>query len=258
VCDILQTSDVLDPSRSMKRPVVALLVVTIGLALVAGLRLAVPHMFIGENNTEAEHASHDTGSRVAHSPFAIEVPEPALREAVDPLLYAGAGRHSTAASEDERSLERSRERYDPLRAFGDQPDVSSPGAAKPGFGRSAGASGPGSFDTDHLWGASGGMNPSGMGSPRGSNHLGAPSSIATDRSPTALGADDLQALLVLPGNDMPGERPGDSVSVPQVESASSPSSIPVPEPPMHWHVLLLLSLLWSIRSRSTRAISRAA
>jgi len=242
----------------MKRPVAALLVVTIGLALVAGLRLAVPHMFIGENNTEPEHALDDTGSRAGHSPLAIEVSEPALREAVDPLLYA-AGQHSTAASENERFMDKRRERNDPLRAFGDQPDGSGPGAAKPGFAPSGGASGPGPFDHDRLWGASGGMNPSGMGSARGGNHLGAPSSIATDRSSTSVGADDLQALLALPGNDMPGELAADAgFSVPQVESASSASSIPVPEPPMHCLVLSMLSILWFMRSRSARATSRAA
>jgi hypothetical protein len=243
----------------MKRPVAALLVLTIGLALVAGLKIAVPHMFIGANSTEAEHAAHDSGARGPHSPLAIEVSEPALREAVDPLLYAGAGRHSTAASENERSIERLRGGDDPLRVFRDQPDVSSPGAVKRAFAPSSGTSGPDSFDSDHLWGASGGTNSSGTGSPRGNSHLAAPSSLATDRSSTALGGDDLQALLALPGNDMPGEFPGDSgISVPQVESASSPSSIPVPEPPMHWLVLLVLSVLCSIRSRSARATSRAA
>jgi hypothetical protein len=259
VCDILQKAHVLDPSRSMKRPVAALLVVIGGLALLGGLRLAVPHMFIGADSTEAEPASHDTSSRATHSPFAIEVSEPALREAVDPLLYAGAGRHSSAASENEPSMKWPRERDDPLRAFGDQPDVSSLAATKPGFARGGDASGPGSFGTDYLWGASGGMNPNGMGSRSGGNHSGAPSSLATDRSSTALGVDDLQALLALPGSDMSGELPAESgISVPQVESATSASSIPVSEPPMHVLVLSVLTVLWSIRSRSARATSRAA
>jgi hypothetical protein len=239
----------------MKRPVAALLIVPAGLALVAGLRLAVPHMFIGADSTEAEHASHNTGSHAARSPIAIEVSEAALREAVDPLLYA-AGQHSTGASANERSMEWPHGRDDPLRVFGDQPDVSSPGAAKPGFARSGAASSSSPFGTDYLWGASGGMNPNGIGSPSDGNHLGVPSSLATDRSSTVLGGDDLQSLLALPANDMAGELPGDAgISVPQVESASSASSIPVPEPPMHWLVLSMLSILWSIHSRSARATS---
>jgi hypothetical protein len=235
----------------MKRPFAALLLVVLGFALIAGLRLAVPHMFVATSDNEAEPASQFAGSRAAHVPSAIEVSEPALPEAVDPVLYARDTNYSSAASENTGWIDSAIEPGTLLGDSGRRPDVSSSPATNSGYRNNAGASGSASLGTDHLWGASGGMN--GSDSRGSDNPSGAPSSLASDRGSTVLGVDDVQALLAVPGNGTAGDFPGDAgLPVVQGESAGATSAVPVSEPPMHSLVLLLLSLMWFIRARSAR------
>jgi hypothetical protein len=241
----------------MKRPVAALLLVVLGFALIAGLRLAVPHMFVDASSNEAEQLSRFAGSRAAHVPSTIEVSEPALPEAVDPVLYAGDANHSSAASENTGWIDSAIELGALPGDSGRRPDVSSSPATDSGYRNNAGASGSASLGTDHLWGASGGMN--GTDSRGSGNPSGAPSSAANDLGSTVLGVDDLQALLAVPGNGPASDFPGDAgLPIVQGETAGASSTAPVSEPPMHSLVLLLFSVLWFIRSRSARAIARAS
>src|SRR4051812_17068380 len=85
------------PRVQMKRPFAALLLVVLGFALIAGLRLAVPHILVGASGTEVE-PSGVTGSPAA-ARDTIAMSGPALPDKVDPLLYAGADHKSTAVSE---------------------------------------------------------------------------------------------------------------------------------------------------------------
>jgi hypothetical protein len=239
------------PRVQMKRPFAALLLVVLGFALIAGLRLAVPHMFVGASYNEAEQLSRFAGSRAAHVPSTTEISEPALPEAIDPVLYAGDAHYSSAASENTGWIDSAIEPGALLSDSGRRPDVSSSSATNSGDRNNAGASGSASFGTDHLWGASGGMN--GIDSRSNGNPSGAPSSLASDRGRTVLGVDDLQILLAVPGNGTAGDFPGDAgLAVVQGETAGAASAVPVSEPPMHSLVLLLLSLLWFIRSRGAR------
>jgi hypothetical protein len=240
----------------MKRPFAALLLVVLGFALIAGLRLAVPHILVGARGTDVEP------SRVTGSPAAardtIAVSEPAFPD-VDPLLYAGADHNSTAASENADWMDSAIERGALLGDFGKQPDASGTSGTNPGFARNGGASAPTSFGTDHLWGASGGINPNAMGSPNGGNLSPALSSPVDGGSSTALGVDDLQTLFASPGNGTASELSGDSeIRVAPIETAGAAPPVPISEPPMHLLVVSILSLLSFIRSRSARATLHAS
>jgi hypothetical protein len=239
----------------MKRPFAALLLVVIGFALIASLRLAVPHLFVRASDTAAEQTSTIGESNAAHVPPRIQASEPALPETVDPLLYAG-GAQNSGASENTGSIDSAIEAGALLGGSGSRPDASSSGATNPGHANNAAAAGSALFGSNYLWGASGGSNeidPHGSGNPSGPM-----SSRAGDRG-SILGVDDLQALLPGLGNGTASDFPGGKeIPAVQGETGGMTASVPISEPRMDLLVFLILSLLWFIRSRIARATARAS
>jgi hypothetical protein len=241
----------------MKKPVVLLLVLVLGLALIAGLRLAVPGMFVVDDAAVSAPVYHATspgrsGASVASS---AEL-ESTSSDAFDALLYATASQQSSGFSENADAIdlalqsEASQTRYDT--------DPNGTGQASTSFGSGAGNNGssigypPSSTGSEQfpfgIGFGSGGFPSAGATSPR---------AFANAAAPNPGAVDDLGTLVDLP-SDMPHpELPGGSGTiVGEPQTGASASAVPIPEAPTCMLLFFALGLLWVTQARRPRATSK--
>ncbi|MDB5923691.1 MAG: hypothetical protein JWN13_2627 [Betaproteobacteria bacterium] len=239
----------------MKKSAVILLVAALGLALIAGLRLAVPGMFVMDDAAVSAPVLHPPGPGEAGASAAAPTDlESTSSDAFDALLYATASKQS-GLSENPDGIDLALQSGASKGYYDTEPNgtggtpTSSGGGARGGgssIGYPPSSSASGQFPFGSGFG-SGGFPSGGAGSaPVFPNAAG----------PNAAAVDDLGALVDVPSDVPHSELPGGSgTTVAELRTTNSASGAPIPEPPICMLLFFALGLLWVTRVRRARAPS---
>ncbi|MGZ5089816.1 MAG: hypothetical protein ACXWCY_22305 [Burkholderiales bacterium] len=241
----------------MKKSVVLLLVLVLGLALIAGLRLAVPSMFVVDDAAVSAPVYHATSPGAGGASIASSTElDSTSSDAFDALLYATATQQSSGFSENADDIDLALQSGASQTHYDTEPNGA--GQTSNSFGSGAGNNGSSIGYPPRATGSE--QFPFGIGFGSG----GFPSAGATSThafanaaTPSPGAVDDLGTLVDLP-SDMPhSELPGASGTiVADLQTAASASAVPILEPPSWMLLFFALGLLWVTQARRLRATSK--
>jgi hypothetical protein len=233
----------------MKKSAVILLIAALGLALIAGLRLAVPGMFVMDDAAVSAPVLPAPGpDAVGTSAAAATDLESTSADAFDALLYATASKQS-GLSENPDAIDLALQSGTSQGHYDTEPNGT--GATSIPFGGAA--RGGGSSIGYPPSSSASGQFPFGIGF--GSGSAGFPSggassapAFANATGPNATAVDDLGSLVDVPSDVSHSELPGGSgTTVTGLQTTNSASAAPIPEPPTCMLLFFALGLLWVTR-----------